>query len=108
MAFILKREGADPRVYRLFSRPWYRQCCSSDQRPGCSPPAWSRPWGVSGPGGKTADRTAPSEDTRREVDIYLGGNGTGRCRVLDNGGINQATPEHSCTLYCYTITVRPV
>ena len=54
------------------------------------------------------DGTAPVEDTGREVDINFGINGTRGGGVLDNGGIHQVAPEHSCTVYCYTITVRPV
>ena len=60
------------------------------------------------PGGKTADRTDPSEDNGQEVEIHLSGGGKGCGGVLDGGGICQAAPEHSCTVYCYAITVRPV
>ena len=33
------------------------------------------PGGVSGPLGKTADRTAPAEDTEQEVEIHIGSDG---------------------------------
>ena len=46
------------------------------------------PGGVSGPGGKTADRTAPTEETEQEVDIHLGGKDTGGGGVLDDGVIH--------------------
>ena len=48
--------------------------------------------GGSGPGGETSDRTALAEDTGREVDIHLSGDGTGGGGVLDDGGIHQAAP----------------
>ena len=67
--------------------------------PWWSPPAWQFPWGVSGPGGDTSVRTAPAEDTGQEVDIYLGGDGTGGGGFLDDGGIYQAAPEYGRTLY---------
>ena len=53
------------------------------------------PWKVSGPVGKKADGTAPAEDTIWEVYIQLGGDGAGGVRVLDDGGIHVAAPEHS-------------
>ena len=64
--------------------------------------------GVSGPGGDTADGVDHAEDTRREVDIHLGGDGTGGGGVLDNGGLHQAEPENGHTVYRDAITVRPV
>ena len=67
------------------------------------------PWGgVSGPGVNTADGVDPAEDTRWEVDIHLGGDGTGGGGVLNNGGLHQAEPENGRTVYRYTITVIPV
>ena len=59
-------------------------------------------------GGKTADGTAPTEDNRQEVEIYLCGGGKGGGGVLDDGLIRQAAPAHSCTVHFYAITVRPV
>ena len=49
----LEKDGAYPQqgggglagVQLLFLKPWYRRFCSSDRRPGWSPPAWARPWG---------------------------------------------------------------
>ena len=64
--------------------------------------------GGSGPGDKTADGTAPAEDTIRAVDIHLVGDDKGGGGVIDNEGIHQAAPEHGRTLHLYTITVRPV
>ena len=64
--------------------------------------------GVSGPGGETADGTAPVEDTGQEVDIHLGGDVTWGGGVLDDGGIHQEEPEHGSTVHLYTITDRPV
>ena len=75
---------------------------------GGPPPHGQGPGGVSGPGGKTADRTAPAEGTGREVDIHLGSDSTGEGKVLEGGGIHKAAPEHNRIAYCYTITVRPV
>ena len=66
------------------------------------------PGGVSDPGDKTADGTAPAEDNGRNVEIHLGGGGKGGGGFLDDGGIRQAAPEHGHTVYRYAITVRPV
>ena len=46
------------------------------------------------------------EDKGRDVEIHLGGSCKGGGRVLDDGGIRLASPEHSHTVYCYAITVR--
>ena len=54
------------------------------------------------------DRTALTDDTGREVDIRLGGDGKGEGRLIGNGGIHMVAPEHGCTVHRYTITVRPV
>ena len=79
------------------------------QRPGWSPPPHGQgPGGFLGPGGKTTYGTAPVEDTGQEVDIHLGNDGTGRGRVLENGGIHQADPEHSRIVHCFASTVRLV
>ena len=51
---------------------------------------------------------APVEDTGQEVDIHFGGDSTGGGRVLDDGGIHKAAPEHSCGVYFYAITLRTV
>ena len=64
--------------------------------------------GVSDPGGEMADRTDTAEENRLDVEIHLGGGSKGGVRILDDGEINQAAPEHSNTVYCYAITVRPV
>ena len=56
---------------------------------GGHPPRGQGPGGVSEPGGKTADGTALVEDTRREVEIHLGGGGKGGGEIIDNGGVNQ-------------------
>ena len=40
---------------------------------GGHPPHGKRPGGVSGPGGETADRADPTEETGQEVDVHLGG-----------------------------------
>ena len=77
MLCILSREGAELRVSGLFLRLWYRRYCSLERRPRWPPPAWARPLGISDPGGKTADRKAPVEDTRREAEIHLSGSGKG-------------------------------
>ena len=50
------------------------------------------PGGVSDPGGGTTDGTAPAEDTGREVEIHLGGDGRGGRGVLDYALIHQAAP----------------
>ena len=63
---------------------------------------------ISYPGVETADRKAPTEDNGRDVEIHLGGDGKGGGGFPDNGGICVAVPEHSRTVYCYKITVRPV
>ena len=55
-----------------------------------------------------ADRTYPTDYTGQEVDIKLGGNRMGGGRVLDDGGVHKAAPEHGRTVYRYTITVRPI
>ena len=44
---------------------------------GGHPPHSQDPGVVSGPGGKTTYGTVPAKDTGQEVDIHLGGNGTG-------------------------------
>ena len=73
------------------------------------PPAWEIPWGGgSGPGSDTAEGTAPVEDFRQEVEIHIGGDGKLGGGVLDDGGINQAEPEHGHTVHRYKITVRTV
>ena len=41
------------------------------------------------------------------MEINLGGGKVGG-GFLDNGGIRQAAPEHSHTVYLYAITVIPV
>ena len=64
--------------------------------------------GGSGPGVKTADRTAPVEDTGREVGIHIGGDSKGRGKVIEDGGIYQVSPEHGRTVHSYAITIRPV
>ena len=61
------------------------------------------PGGVSGPGGETADWTAPAEDTGQEVDIHLGDNGTVGGGFIDNGGIHQAELEHGHTVHRYGV-----
>ena len=55
-----------------------------------------------------ADSEAPAKDTRQEVEIHLVGGGKGGDRVLDNGGIYQAAPEHGRTVHPYVVTVRSV
>ena len=45
-----------------------------------------------GPGGKTDDGIASAEDTRREVDIHLSGDGTGGGGAIDDGGMHQTAP----------------
>ena len=75
---------------------------------GAPTPHGQGPGGVSGPGGDTYDGAAPAKDTRREVDIHLGGNGTGGGRVLDDEGIHKAAPEHGHAVHRYGITIRPV
>ena len=54
------------------------------------------------------DGTAPVEDNGRGVKIHLGVNGKGGGKVLDNGIIHKAAPEHGRTVHRYAITVRPV
>ena len=66
------------------------------------------PGGVSDPGGKTTDRTAPAEDNELDMEIHLDGGGKRGGGFLDDGGICQSALENGCTVYCYTITVRPV
>ena len=55
-----------------------------------------------------ADGKAPAEDTGREMEIHIGSGGKKEGRILYNGGLYQAAAEHSRTVYCYAITVRPV
>ena len=43
------------------------------------------PGSVSGPGGKTADRTDPEEDSEQKVEIHFGGDGTGGGGGLGGG-----------------------
>ena len=81
---------------------------SSERRPGWSNPAWERPRGVSEPGDETADGKDPAENNRRDVEIKLGGGSKGDGRVLGDGGILQADPEHGRIVYRYAITVIPV
>ena len=73
-----------------------------------TPPHGQGPGGGSGSGGKTTYRTAPAEDTKREVEIHLSGDGTVGSGGRGGGGIHQAFPEHGRTVHCYAITVRPV
>ena len=54
------------------------------------------------------DRTAPPEDTGREVEINFGSGGKGGGRIIDDGGVYQAAAEHCHTVHRYVITVRPV
>ena len=75
---------------------------------GGHPPHGQGLGGVSSPVGETAEEMDPAEDTIREVDIHLGGDGTGGGGVIDNGGLHQAEPENSRTVYCYAITVIPL
>ena len=42
------------------------------------------------------------------MDVHLGGDVKGGGGVPDDGGLYPAAPEHGRTVYCYTITVRPV
>ena len=64
--------------------------------------------GISGPGGEMVDRTSHVEDTGQEVDIHLDRNSKLGGRVLDDGGIHPAAPEHGRIVHRYAITVRPV
>ena len=64
--------------------------------------------GIPGPSGNTDDRMAPVEDTEREVEIHLGGDGTGGGGGLGGGGTHQASPENGRTVHCYAVTVRTV
>ena len=75
---------------------------------GGNPPQGKGPWGASDPVVKTTEGKTPTEDNGWDVDINLSGSGNVCGGVLDNGGIHQAAPEHGRTVYCYTITVRPV
>ena len=75
---------------------------------GCHPPYVQGPGRVSGPGGETSDGAATAEDTGREADIHLGGNGKLGVRVIDNGGIHHVVPGQGQTVHCYAITVIPV
>ena len=47
---------------------------------------------VSDPGGETDDETAPTEDNRNDMEIYLGGSGKGGGGFVENVGIRQAAP----------------
>ena len=42
------------------------------------------------------------------MEIHIGGDGKLGGGVLDDGGINQAEPEHGHTVHRYKITVRTV
>ena len=55
-----------------------------------------------------ADRTSPTENNGREVEINLGNGSKGGSGVLNYGEIRQAVPEPGHTVHCYMITVRPV
>ena len=46
MTRILSREGGGARLSGLFLKPGCRRCCSSEQRPGWSPPSWEISGGV--------------------------------------------------------------
>ena len=75
---------------------------------GGHPPHGKGTGGFSGPGSETSDGTATAENTGQDVNIHFVSNGKGGGRVLDNGEIHQAAQEHSHTVHCYAITVRPV
>ena len=106
---ILSREGAAPRVFGFFLNAVVQAVLLFISDTWVVTPCMDKALGgVSGPGGKTDDRTAPAEDTRQEVEIHLGGDGTGGGGGLGGGGIHQALPEHGHTVNFYAITVRPV
>ena len=110
MLLILSREGTAPRVSGFSFNAVVQAVLlfRSDTWVGDYPRMGKALGGVSVQGGKTDDRTAPAEDTRQEVEIHLGGDGTGGGGGLGGGGIHQALPEHGHTVNCYAITVRPV
>ena len=92
MAHILSREEEAPRVYGLFFKAVVQEVLLFGSENWVVNPCMGKALEVSGTGGETIDRTAPAEDTGREVDTHLKGDGTGGVRVLDDGGIHQAAP----------------
>ena len=78
MMRILSREEAAPWVSGLFFKAEVHAVLLFRLETWVATPLHGQGCGGSSvPGGEMADGKAPAEDTRREVDIHLGGEGTG-------------------------------
>ena len=93
MPRILSREGVAPRVSGFFFKAVVQAVLLFGSENWVVTLLMGKALGgVSGPGGKTVDGTAPAEDTGWEVDIHLSGDGKEEGRVLDDGRIHPAAP----------------
>ena len=102
---ILSREGAAPQVSKFFFKAVVQAILLFGAETWVVTPCMGKALGGgSDPGGETA----PAEDTGREVEIHLSGDGKGGGGILDDGGVYQGAAEHGRTVHPYTITVRPV
>ena len=109
MPHILSREGSTPRVSGFFLKAVIRAILLSGTDTWLVTPRMGKALGGgSEPSGKTVDGKSPTEKNRQDVEIHLVDSGKGDDGFPDNGGIRQAAPEQGCTVYLYTITVRPV
>ena len=78
MLRIYSREGVVPRVSGFFLNAVVQAVLIFRMDNWVVNPRMGKALGrVSGPGGKTADRMAPAEDSEQEVEIHLSSDGTG-------------------------------
>ena len=109
MSRILRREGSAPRVSGLFFKSMVQAVLIFGADTWVVPPPHGQgTGGISDPGVEKADGTAHADDNGREVEIHLCGGSKVGGRILDDGGVYQAAPEHGRTVNRYTITVRTV
>ena len=109
ISLIFSREVAAPRVSGFFFKSMVQALIMSGADTWVVTPFHGKVHeGVSDPGDEMADRTAPAENTRRDVEIYLGGGGKGGGRILDDGGVYQAAAEHIHKIHRYEITYIPM